>query len=83
MTYYLLTYLAFSCPGFIGGVIPDTIKPMVCMQTSEAELIPSKKEAWKKAEALTLAGRSPRLYWCRGLKCSEKEISVNKSVTIK
>lgn len=84
LTYYLIVYLAYSCPiGFMQGMIPKSVLPIVCEQTTEAELIAGRKEAYKKAEEMALKERAPKLYWCKGLKCREREISVTKSVEIR
>lgn len=84
MTYWLLTYMTFSCPGWIlSGVIPDSVAPMVCENNLEAQLISSKREAYALAEKMELKEKHPTLYYCRGLKCWQKEISVKKTVEIK
>lgn len=84
MTWWLLTYLSISCPGWIlSGMIPASVTPLVCEQKSEARLVSSKTEAYKLAIEYQLKDRQPKLYFCKGLKCWEKTISTVKSVEIK
>ncbi len=64
-------------------MIPQSAVPLVCEQKSEAKLISNKAEAHRLAIEYQLKDRQPKLYFCKGLKCWEKDIRTVKSVEIK
>lgn len=82
--WWLVVYLKVSCPGWIlSGLIPQSVTPLVCEQKSEAQIISQKKDAFNLAIDLELKDRGPRLFYCKNLKCYEKEIKTIKSVEIR
>ena len=74
MTWVLVTWLAYSCPGGpLGHLLPNALKPFACTQTVEVKVIGNKKRAYHAVEKAGCAAR-PRIFWCKGLKCYEKKV---------
>lgn len=74
MTWWLVVWVTYSCPGgLFGGLVPTSARPLVCAQITETAVVSSRRKAHR---AVKKAGCSaaPSLYWCKGLKCYEKEI---------
>lgn len=83
MTFYLLTYLAFSCPGWFGGkLIPGPLRPMVCQQEARREFFTSKAQAYRETEELACTPANPKLELCKGFRCKEKKISCTTKIAI-
>ena len=82
MSYYLVAWIAFSCPGgLLSGLIPGAARPLVCSREARVELIPRKADAERKVRELG-PGAASRLWWCRGLKCSDVKVSWESVVKI-
>lgn len=87
MTWYLLTYLTFSCPGgavarFLWTDTPDAIKSLICTVTVEKEIYTHRERAYKETRKLACGSSRPQLSWCKNLKCSDKKITCTTNIEI-
>ncbi len=78
MIYYIVAWLAFQCPGggAFKGLVPKSMRPLVCEQKSANALYASESEAMAKLREL---GPSADLSICREskglMRCEPVKIS--------
>lgn len=81
MTWYLLTWLAWTCPGGpLGGLVPAPARPLVCRAEPRLELYDPARLERAKARTREL-GCSAQLRRCRGLVCSSNMVSCETVMT--
>lgn len=66
MTTYVLSWIAFACPGgLLNGLWPATIRPLVCKSEPQFKIYDITEYARAKKKALEL-GEPTQLSRCRG-----------------
>lgn len=76
MTWYLVAWISWTCPGgFLSGLWPAAVRPMLCQPKPESRVVSGPREA------RGLVAPGARLYQCGGLKC--RELSVVWSSVVK
>lgn len=73
MTWYLIAWIALSCPGgMFQKLIPDSAKPFLCEAEPKTKIVSTKREAHK---LVTKKGCGAKLFKCKGLRCRGVDIS--------
>ncbi len=68
MKIYVALWLATSCPGgWLSGLIPNAVKPLICAQEQAFRLYDPARR--KEAEAHVRATPGASLHACRGSEC--------------
>lgn len=71
LTWFLVIYFSYTCPGgFLSGLWPAAVKPIVCKATPDYYMISSLELARKKIRE---KGPGARLLGCRGLRCVDHD----------
>lgn len=73
MTWFLILWVAYACPGgfLVSGAIPAGAKPLACQARPEWALETRPERALKRAKE---AGCGARVFSCRNLKCEERRV---------
>lgn len=82
MTWYLVIYIGFTCPGgWLGGLlIPKGIGLLACQKTPTHTILTDKKEVMRLVRE---QGPGIRVFWCKNLKCSEKKVEWSQVVEVR
>lgn len=74
MTTYVLSWIAFACPGgLLNGLWPAAIRPLVCQSKPQFQLYSITEYSRAKKRALEL-GEPAQLTLCRGTECEDPMI---------
>jgi len=75
MTWFLVSWIAYSCPGgLFGKLVPEAVRPIVCELAVETEIHSDKQRAYRAVAKAGCAAR-PTISWCKGLKCHAKKVT--------
>jgi hypothetical protein len=82
MTYFIVLWLAYACPGgILSGIWPEVAKPLICAPELKVERFSDRKQAESKIKDLGPMASS-RIQWCKGLKCYDIKIQWESVVKI-
>ena len=75
MTFYLVLWLGYSCPGgILSGFIPAAAKPLVCRSEAKYEMYdPARIE--KAKSRIRELGPAAMFFSCRGFKCENVAVA--------
>lgn len=87
MTFWLVMWISFSCPGgaltrWLGADPPEWAKPLICRVAPQYEIYSRKRDAYRQAESLACGPSNPALYWCKNLKCWGRKIHCRTVIEI-
>lgn len=80
MSWYLVTWIAWACPGDIlskvTGGLPPKVRPLICEERVESEAFSRRDIAERKVDELGAEAR-PRLWAYVGLRRKELPVTFN------
>lgn len=82
MTYWLIVYIGFACPGgWFSSLIPAAARPVACKAKPEQEFYSSRKLADKRVLDIGPSSAT-RLFECKAFRCREKDVDWTPTVEI-
>lgn len=73
MTFYLVAFIAYTCPGgWLSGLVPAAARPFVCRQEIRVEAMDRLDRARSK---VVEQGQGTTLVECRGLRCTTMPVT--------
>lgn len=83
MIYFLVTWIAWTCPGgILGGLVPAPVRPLACRAEPRFELYDPARRGRAQARVREL-GPGAEMRRCRGLRCSDNLAQWNTELTFK
>ncbi len=52
MIFFIVSWISFACPMFVGKMMPESLKQFVCTPTVESESVDKKEDVYKILEDL-------------------------------
>ena len=80
--WYLCLFVSLQCPGgLLAGLIPASLRPLVCTKTVEHRIYTTKRDAHQQVHKVG-CGASPRLFFYDGFRKWEKDITCSTKLSI-